>query len=270
MSGEQTLEVRGLSVRQRESGQCLVGGVSFSLARGACLGIVGESGSGKTLTCRSILGLLPPTLYAEGSVLFRKRNVLTESEDALRSLRGSGIAMILQQPMTAFDPLYTIGEQFKETLAAHKLPMPLELLSPLSAGLPECLQTALSASMRRYPHELSGGMLQRAMTAFALALQPELIVADEPTTALDAESQYEVLQAFLEMRRQRKMSLIVVSHDFGVVQRLADTIMVMRGGLCVEYGPAARVLNAPQHPHTQELVRTRRALSRAFVRVGGG
>lgn len=258
------LEVRDLRVVQRAGGQPLVHGVSFTLAAGACLGIVGESGSGKTLTCRSLMGLLPPTLAGEGSAVFNGINLVHAPAEQLRQLRGSKIAMVLQQPMTAFDPLYTMGAQFRDTLAAHGAYSPAQADALAVAMFGRVRLEAPREILRSYPHELSGGMLQRCMIALALALEPQLIIADEPTTALDAETQFEVVQRFQELRVQCNTSMIFVSHDLGVVQRLADAVLVMKDGRCVEYGPAETVFNEPQHEYTQYLIRTRLALTRGF------
>ena len=258
------LDVRDLRVVQRADGQPLVHGVSFTLAAGACLGIVGESGSGKTLTCRSLMGLLPPTLSGEGSAECDGIDLVHAPAEQLRQLRGSMIAMVLQQPMTAFDPLYTMGAQFRETLAAHGAYSPAQADALAVAMFGRVRLEAPHEILRCYPHELSGGMLQRCMIALALALEPQLIIADEPTTALDAETQFEVVQRFQELRVQCNTAMIFVSHDLGVVQRLADTVLVMKDGRCVEYGPAEIVFNEPQHEYTQYLIRTRLALTRGF------
>ncbi|WP_211088862.1 ABC transporter ATP-binding protein [Desulfovibrio desulfuricans] len=258
------LEVRDLRVVQRAGGQPLVHGVSFTLAAGACLGIVGESGSGKTLTCRSLMGLLPPTLAGDGGAIFNGIDLVHAPAEQLRQLRGSKIAMVLQQPMTAFDPLYTMGVHFRETLAAHGAYSPAQADALAVAMFGRVRLEAPREILRSYPHELSGGMLQRCMIALALALEPQLIIADEPTTALDAETQFEVVQRFQELRVQCNTSMIFVSHDLGVVQRLADAVLVMKDGRCVEYGPAETVFNEPQHEYTQYLIRTRLALTRGF------
>ena len=258
------LDVRDLRVVQRADGQPLVYSISFTLAAGACLGIVGESGSGKTLTCRSLMGLLPPTLAGEGSAVFNGIDLVDAPAEQLRQLRGSKIAMVLQQPMTAFDPLYTMGAQFRETLAAHGAYSPAQAEALAVATFGRVRLEAPHEILRSYPHELSGGMLQRCMIALALALEPQLIIADEPTTALDAETQFEVVQRFQELRAQCNTAMIFVSHDLGVVQRLADAVLVMKDGRCVEYGPAETVFNAPQHEYTQYLIRTRLALTRGF------
>ena len=258
------LDVRDLRVVQRADRQPIVHGVSFTLAAGACLGIVGESGSGKTLTCRSLMGLLPPTLAGEGGAVFNGIDLVHAPAEQMRQIRGSKIAMVLQQPMTAFDPLYTMGAQFRETLAAHGAYSPAQGDALAVAMFGRVRLEAPHEILRCYPHELSGGMLQRCMIALALALEPQLIIADEPTTALDAETQFEVVQRFQELRVQCNTAMIFVSHDLGVVQRLADAVLVMKDGRCVEYGPAETVFNAPQHEYTQYLIRTRLALTRGF------
>ena len=258
------LDVRDLRVVQRADRQPIVHGVSFTLAAGACLGIVGESGSGKTLTCRSLMGLLPPTLAGEGGAVFNGIDLVHAPAEQMRQIRGSKIAMVLQQPMTAFDPLYTMGAQFRETLAAHGAYSPAQGDALAVAMFGRVRLEAPHEILRSYPHELSGGMLQRCMIALALALEPQLIIADEPTTALDAETQFEVVQRFQELRVQCNTSMIFVSHDLGVVQRLADAVLVMKDGRCVEYGPAETVFNEPQHEYTQYLIRTRLALTRSF------
>lgn len=258
------LEVQGLRVRHSANDTELVKGISFTLPAGACFGVVGESGSGKTLVCRSLMGLLPPTLAAQGAALFNGVDLLHAPEEQMRLLRGSKIVMVLQQPMTAFDPLYTMGVQFRETLTAHGSFGVAQADDLTSAMLERVRLADPQEVMRSYPHELSGGMLQRCMIALALALEPQIIIADEPTTALDAETQYEVVQRLLELRRQCNTSMIFVSHDLGVVQRLADAILVMKDGECVESGPAETVFNAPRHEYTQYLIRTRLALTRGF------
>ncbi len=258
------LTVRDLRVVQRASGQPLVHGVSFTLAAGACLGIVGESGSGKTLTCRSLMGLLPPTLAGEGRAVFGDIDLVHAPAEQMRQIRFSKIAMVLQQPMTAFDPLYTMGAQFRETLAAHGASSPAQADALAVTMFGRVRLDAPHEILRCYPHELSGGMLQRCMIALALTLEPQLIIADEPTTALDAETQFEVAQRFQELRVQCNTAMIFVSHDLGVVQRLADAVLVMKDGRCVEYGSAETVFNEPQHEYTQYLIRTRLALTRGF------
>lgn len=259
------LELRHVSVTEGLSGRPLVGDVSFSLQRGHCLGIVGESGSGKSLLCRALLGLLPSGLVRSGQVLFDGRDLSRLDPAGWRELRGTGMAVILQQAMTAFDPLRSLGKQLSGTLrdrrglsAAQAREAARDALQRM--GLPESV-------LDSYPHQLSGGMLQRCMIALTLALRPALVVADEPTTALDACHQQQVLRCLADLARDA--SLIFVSHDLGAVQQLADEVLVMQAGSCVEYGQAAQLFDAPCHACTRHLVRTRLALWRGFRRALG-
>ena len=260
------LEVRNLRITH-QSKMRLVQPLNFTLDAGTCLGIVGESGSGKTLICRSLMGLLPPTLKADGTALFEGTDLLHAESETMRSLRGCKIAMVMQQPMTAFDPLYTLGKQFMETMTAHGICDPVQA-KQLAIGLLERVRLANSEEvMNSYPHQLSGGMLQRCMIALALIMKPAVIIADEPTTALDAETQFEVVQQFLELRKKHNTAMIFVSHDLGIVQCLADGLLVMKDGECVESGRAEDIFNAPQHPYTQYLISTRIALTKNFRSV---
>lgn len=265
---EPLVRAEQVSVWHRESGRALVSDVSFTLYPGRCLGIVGESGSGKTLLCRALMGLLPPVLHATGKFFFGSMDMLRLGHEEARRLRGTGMSAILQQAMTAFDPLYTIGAQFRETLQEKLF---LGRAKAEDLGRASLASVKLPANVwNKYPHQLSGGMLQRCMIALTLAFQAHLVVADEPTTALDAQNQYGVLQRFARLRRERGMSLIFISHDLGAVQMLADSVLVMHRGRCVESGPAEAVFNAPQHECTRYLVRTRLALTHGFERILGG
>lgn len=262
------LRLEHVAITDRTSGSVLVDNVSFSLRRGQCLGIVGESGSGKTLLCRAIMGLLPPALRAEGHIFFEETDMLHAAAPLVRRVRGLGISAILQQAMTAFDPLYTIGAQFREIFQEKLSLTPGEACREAAAALrrvnlPETL-------LKSYPHQLSGGMLQRCMIAVSLALRSRLVIADEPATALDAHNQHAVLQRLARMRQRHGTALILVSHDLGAVQLLADRVMVLRKGVCVEEGSAADIFHAPRHEYTRHLVRTRLALTRAFERLVGG
>ena len=245
------LELRHVSVTEGLSGRPLVQDVSFSLQRGHCLGIVGESGSGKSLLCRALLGLLPSGLVRSGQVLFNGRDLSRLGPAGWRELRGTGMAVILQQAMTAFDPLRPLGKQLTGTLRDRR--------GLSAARAREDVRDALQ--------RLSGGMLQRCMIALTLALRPALVVADEPTTALDACHQQQVLRCLADVARDA--SLIFVSHDLGAVQQLADEVLVMQAGSCVEYGQAVQLFDAPRHACTRHLVRTRLALWRGFRRALG-
>lgn len=261
------LELRHVSIRDRKSGKMLVHDISFSLQPGHCLGIVGESGSGKTLLCRALMGLLPPALTAEGQACFDGTDMLHVSERLGRRQRGSGMSAILQQAMTVFDPLYTIGAQLTETLCDKRKLKRKQAHVEASTAL---AKVNLPASVLTcYPHQLSGGMLQRCMIALSLALQSRLVVADEPTASLDAHNQYAILQRLVEMRNAYRTTLIFVSHDLGAVQMLADRLLVLQRGVCVEQGRAAEIFQHPRHEYTRHLVRTRLMVTRAFQRLMG-
>lgn len=218
--------------------------------------VVGESGSGKSLTARAVMGLLPkPHVHiAKGSVLFKREDLTKVSDDRLRQIRGSEISMIFQEPMTALNPVMTIGTQIDEVFRFHdKMPgkerrrRALELLRDVQLPDPE-------QAIKAYPHELSGGQRQRAMIAMALALDPKILIADEPTTALDVTTQAQVLRLIKEMQATHGTGVLFITHDFGVVADIADRVAVMQNGLVVETGTTDQVLRNPQHPYTQALI----------------
>jgi peptide/nickel transport system ATP-binding protein len=250
-------EVRDLTVRfvTREATVHALNGVSFAVRAGEVLCILGESGSGKSVTLRTLLQLLPPKrAQIEGSVLVDGQNVLEMSPKVLRDLRGGLVSMVFQEPMTALDPVYTIGQQIVQTVRRHTgcdraaaRKRALELLDLVRIPSPERRFDA-------YPHELSGGLRQRAMIAMALSCNPRLLLADEPTTALDATVQIQVLILLRRLQRELGMGMIFVTHDLGVAAEIADTIAVMYAGRIVETGPAAEVLRQPLHPYTAGLL----------------
>jgi ABC-type glutathione transport system ATPase component len=228
--------------------------VSFELQKGEALGIVGESGSGKTVTCRSILGLLPPNARLAGRIHVAGADIVRLSPGELAALRGREIAMIFQNPSSFLDPLMRVGEQIAEGARYHfGLPRreawtrAIELLGHVRIPHP-------GRRVDNYPHELSGGMKQRVMIAGALACRPRILIADEPTTALDVTVQARILELLSDLRREDQLSLILVSHDLGVIASVCDRIVVMKEGRVVEQGPAARVLQEPSHPYTRELI----------------
>ena len=232
-----------------------VNGVSFELARGEVLGVLGESGSGKSVSLRALLRILPPRRSRiAGSISVAGRDVLAMNDAELGFYRGGTTSMIFQEPMLAFDPVYTVGVQIAESVMRHT-----------GAGEAAARKRALemlevvqipSAARRldAYPHEMSGGMRQRAMIALALACKPQLLLADEPTTALDTTVQIQILLLLRELQREFGMSVIFVTHDVGVVAEIADRVAVMYAGRMVEIGPVAEVVLRPQHPYTQGLL----------------
>jgi peptide/nickel transport system permease protein len=236
--------------------QPAVKGVSFSLRKGECLGLVGESGSGKSVTALSVLGLVasPPGVITGGAVTIEGRDVLSLSETEIGSLRGGKVAYIFQDPLTTLHPLFTIGEQVAEAIRAHQ---------PVGRGEANAKAVDLLRTVRipdpeqrasAYPHELSGGQRQRVGIAMALANEPDIIIADEPTTALDVTVQAEILRLLQVLRQERGLALLFITHDFGVVAEICDRVAVMRRGEIVEAGDTAAVLGNPQHPYTKRLI----------------
>ena len=251
------VEVEDLTVRfvTRESTVHAVNGVSFSVQPGEVLCILGESGSGKSVTLRALMRLLPPKrTRIDGKILVDGQDVLALNDTALRHLRGGLVSMIFQEPMTALDPVYTIGAQIVETIRRHKGGS----ASAARAKALELLELVKIPSAARrldaYPHELSGGLRQRAMIAMALSCGPRLLLADEPTTALDATVQIQVLILLRRLQKELGMGTIFVTHDLGVASEIADRIAVMYAGRIVEEGPVADVLANPLHPYTQGLL----------------
>jgi peptide/nickel transport system ATP-binding protein len=232
-----------------------VDGVSFDLVPGEIVCVVGESGSGKSMCAHALMGLLPDSVSAEaGEIVFEGRNLLACDDDGWRDIRGRRIAMVFQEPMTALNPLMRIGDQMMEMFEAHGLLTPQErrqkaLGLAREVGLPDPERI-----VRAYPHQLSGGQRQRAMIAMALALEPAVLVADEPTTALDVTTQAQILKLIRDLQRRRNMAVMFITHDFGVVADIADRVVVLRHGRVVEQGSASEVLGRPQHDYTRALL----------------
>jgi peptide/nickel transport system ATP-binding protein len=252
-----------------------VDGISFSLAKGQILGIVGESGSGKSVTSLSIMRLLPspPARFSGGEVLFLPENAATPvgllqlSEEAVRPYRGASIAMIFQEPMTSLNPVFRCGEQVTEAIILHQ-----------KVGKEEARNRALALFERvrlpdpqrifdAYPHQISGGQKQRVMIAMALSCDPDILIADEPTTALDVTVQKAILELLLEIKAERGLSMLFISHDLGVISEICDRVVVMHKGKIVEEGPVAQVLHHPQHPYTKGLVACRPSLQHRLHRM---
>src|SRR6476661_8256464 len=250
--------VRALSVAFRHQGgsSVAVDRISFDIKRGECVALVGESGSGKSVSALSVLKLLPyPTAsHPSGSIHFKGRELLELSEREIRGIRGNDISIIFQEPMTSLNPLHTIESQIGEILQLHSgiragpaRTRTLELLTQV--GIPEP-ETRLAS----YPHQLSGGQRQRVMIAMALANEPDLLIADEPTTALDVTVQAQILSLLKELQKRLGMAMLFITHDLGIVRKLADTVCVMKEGKIVERGPVEQVFTAPEHPYTRALL----------------
>jgi len=263
--GEALLRVEDLHVEfPGEDGNVhAVDGITYQVAKGRTLGIVGESGSGKTVSSLTTLGLTRRQgAKISGKILFEGRDLLSCSEEEMRSIRGNEIAMIFQDPLSALHPLYRVGKQLTETVLTHgraskrqARERAVELLGLV--GIPD---PARRVDM--YPHELSGGMRQRAMIAMALANEPKLLIADEPTTALDVTVQAQILALMEDLQRELGMAIVIITHDMGVVAEMADDIAVMYAGRIVETAPAALIFSAPEHPYTWGLLRSIPGLDR--------
>ncbi len=253
------LDVRDLRVTIRRDGVAAdaVAGISFAIEPGRVLGLVGESGCGKSLSALALLQLLPPAAQlAAGSIRFEGRELVGLDERALRDVRGAGIAMIFQEPMTALNPVMTAGAQVAEAVGAHRRigrretwTRAVELLAEV--GIPDPEQRAGD-----YPHQLSGGLRQRVMIAIAIAGEPRLLVADEPTTALDVTIQAGILELLRRLRQERGMAVLLITHDLGVVAEQADEVAIMYAGRIVEHAPTAELFADPRHPYTAALLRS--------------
>jgi peptide/nickel transport system ATP-binding protein len=229
--------------------------VSFSIAAGETLGLVGESGSGKSVTAFAILRLLqPPGRIAGGRVLFQGRDLLALPEREMREVRGAGISLIFQEPMTALNPVMRVGDQIAEALTVHGRATRQEARARAVELLDAVRIPDPAQRVRDYPHQLSGGMRQRVMIAIALACRPPLIIADEPTTALDVTIQAQVLDLLRDLKARFNLALLLITHDFGVIAEMADRVAVMYKGRLVEEGAVRQVLRSPQHEYTKSLL----------------
>jgi oligopeptide/dipeptide ABC transporter ATP-binding protein len=230
--------------------------VSFSLSEGEILGIVGESGSGKSVTALSIMGLLPspPARIAAGQVRFGGKLLTGLSERQMQPIRGPGIGMIFQEPMTSLNPVFSIGEQIMETIRAHERLPQAQLRARAIAMLDKVGIPAAARRLDDYPHQMSGGQRQRVMIAMALACRPRLLIADEPTTALDVTIQAQILDLLMDLRDEFGMAIIVITHNMGVIAETADRVLVMYAGRVIEEAPVADVFDHPLHPYTRGLL----------------
>jgi oligopeptide/dipeptide ABC transporter ATP-binding protein len=264
---ELRLELRG------DSPVTLVDGVSFTLFPRRILGIVGESGCGKSVTALSILRLAAPAIRATGRVMFEGEDILTADEARLRRLRGGEIAMIFQEPMTSLNPVFTVGDQIIEAIRAHRRmsagaarDKAIEMLTRVGIPSPE-------TRIDDYPHQMSGGMRQRVMIAMALACEPKVLIADEPTTALDVTIQAQILELLAELRDKLGLSVIIITHDLGVVAELADDVVVMYAGRVVERAGVRALFAGPLHPYAVGLMESRPPTDHRLLRlptIGGG
>jgi len=276
MQSNNLLEVKNLEIQFRSENQHIkaVDGISFTIEKGETVGIVGESGSGKSITALSILGLLPKTAHSlnAGSINFQSKNGVNHSLQPFHSalnqrIRGKEIGMIFQEPMTSLNPVMTIGAQVSETLFQH-LKLPKRVLFEhvkslfLKVSLPQ-----IDELWHKYPHQLSGGQKQRVMIAMAISCQPSLLIADEPTTALDVTIQASILELLTNLQQEAQMSMLFISHDMAIIGQMAKKILVMHNGKIVESGITESIFSNPQHPYTKSLLSCRPTLSKRWRRL---
>jgi len=243
--------------------------IGFDVSEGEVLGIVGESGSGKSVTALSIMGLLPkpPARVTAGSITFQGANLLHLSEREMRRVRGPGIGMIFQEPMTSLNPVFPIGDQLMETIRVHERVSPAARRERAVAMLARVGIAEPERRLRDYPHQLSGGMRQRVMIAMALACNPKLLIADEPTTALDVTIQQQILELLLDLREELGMAIVIITHNMGVVAEMADRVLVMYAGRIVERAPVTELFERPAHPYTRGLLESIPTLADARDRL---
>ncbi len=246
------LDIRDLYIyfRSASSPVEVVSGLNFSIEESEMFGLAGESGCGKSITALSIMGILPQNSFAKGQILFKGKDLLTLDEESKRSLRGNEMSMIFQEPMTSLNPVLTIGYQIAEVLVTHRgmskrdaMDKARELLNSVKIPSPE-------VRIKEYPHQMSGGMRQRVMIAMAIACSPSLLIADEPTTALDVTIQAQILDLIQRLREERKMSILFITHDLGVIAENASRVAIMYAGRLVELASTAEIFNNPRHPYT--------------------
>lgn len=258
MTSDTILEVRDLATHffLRRGVVKAVDGVSFSLKRGEVLGLVGESGCGKSLTALSIMRLLPKggARTVRGEILLDGENILSKSSREMRTLRGTKLSMILQDPQTSLNPAFTVGNQLLEALQVHRRDARRSLKERAIEALRQVRVAAPERRIHDYPHQMSGGMKQRVVGAIAISCQPRVIIADEPTTSLDVTIQAQYLKLLEDLQRETGLALIFITHDFGIVARICDKLLVMYAGRIVEAGPVREIFDHPSHPYTRALL----------------
>lgn len=253
-----------VSLRGKKRNTDLVKGVSFSVKQGECLGILGESGSGKSMSIKAAMGLLDKNFVVSGSAKFQGDELVGKNAEQLRRLRGGQVGIVLQNPMTCFDPLYRIGNQIAETFAAHQKwdageikERSIEMLDKMQIRNPE-------EALEKYPHQLSGGMLQRIMIGIAMSMEPSLLIADEPTTAIDAITQFDILNEFAVIKQKHETAMIFISHDLNAVSQIADKIVVLNQGTVVDQGDFHHIIHHAADPYTRLLIEKRTDVMRKY------
>lgn len=263
------LDVKNLHItfEQPKVSKQILEDVSFSVKAGKCLGILGESGSGKSMTTKAILGLLNRDFQISGSAIFEGKDLLQMGDGDLRTLRGSAIGMILQNPMTCFDPLYKIGNQIYETFDAHGIyprnqykEEAIKILDKMRIHDPEGV-------LQKFPHQLSGGMLQRVMIGIAMSMNPRLLICDEPTTAIDSITQYEIIKEFQRIKAESNVGMLFITHDVSVISHIADEVIVLNKGKLVDHGSFSDILKDPKDPYTKLLIEKKLAVADHYKSV---
>ena len=263
------LDVKNLHItfEQPKVSKQILEDVSFSVKAGKCLGILGESGSGKSMTTKAILGLLNRDFQISGSATFEGNDLLQMGDGDLRTLRGSAIGMILQNPMTCFDPLYKIGNQIYETFDAHGIfprdqykAEAIKILEKMRIHDPEGV-------LQKFPHQLSGGMLQRVMIGIAMSMNPRLLICDEPTTAIDSITQYEIIKEFQRIKAESNVGMLFITHDVSVISHIADEVIVLNKGKLVDRGPFSEILKNPKDAYTKLLIEKKLAVADHYKSV---
>lgn len=256
------LEVKNLHVdyHYKKRVQPIIKGMDFEVYSGRCLGILGESGSGKSMSLKAVMGLLDKNFSVKGEAAYQGENLLKQSKEGIRSIRGKRMCMILQNPMTCFDPLYRIDYQMAETYAEH-FQMGKEEIAQKSIQVLESMQIRNSEEvLKKYPHQLSGGMLQRIMIGLAMSMEPDILIADEPTTAIDAITQYEIMKEFIRIKEEAKTAMVFISHDLGVISQIADEVLVMNQGKVADRGSFHEIMEYAKDPYTRLLVEKKKAV----------
>lgn len=267
------LDVQHLHINfvQRGQKKQIVQDISFSVKAGKCLGILGESGSGKSMTTKAILGLLNHDFQISGMAHFEGRDLLALGDCELRMLRGSAIGMILQNPMTCFDPLYKIGNQIYETFDAHGCYLKQEYKERALAMLNAMCIHEPEGVLEKFPHQLSGGMLQRVMIGIAMSMNPRLLICDEPTTAIDSITQYEIINEFKRIKEASRVGMVFITHDISVLSHIADEIIVLNKGKLVDHGTVSDIFQQPKDPYTKLLIEKKLAVAeyyKSILRLG--
>lgn len=265
------LDVNNLQVdfKGKKKTSTLVGGVSFSVNKGECVCIVGESGSGKTMTMKAIMGLLDHNFKITGSATLGEIDLLRATKEDLRKIRGKQMTMILQNPMVCFDSLYRIGYQMKETFSEHTDWSIEQIHNACIETLEKMQMPNPEEVLKKYPHQLSGGMLQRIMIGIALTLNPDILIADEPTTAIDSVTQHEIMKEFVRLKNEG-VTMIFITHDLGVASMISDKVVVMNKGKIVDSGTFDDIKENPKDEYTKQLVLQKKAVTNAFKQKIGG